>query len=131
MCILVCGCTDPKTPCPTRAPNTLSTPPHKSTPSALLYARLPAPPPPPPPRASLSPCHPLPHRRRAPPCPRAVARLSVSAPPAGRADPILPSSIVTAGAGVRGGSGDPLHHKMLLTPPPSIPPGSLVTPDAA
>jgi hypothetical protein len=62
----------PKTPCPTRAPNTPSTPPHKSTPSALLYARLPAP-------------------RRAPPCPHATlsapsraslsARLSVSAPP--------------------------------------------------
>jgi hypothetical protein len=50
---------------------------------------------------------------------------------AGGADPILLSPIATAGAGVRGGSGDPLHHKTLLTPPPSIPPGSLVTPDAA
>jgi hypothetical protein len=50
---------------------------------------------------------------------------------AGGADPILSSPIATAGAGVRGGSGDPLHHKTLLTPPPSIPPGSLVTPDAA
>jgi hypothetical protein len=50
---------------------------------------------------------------------------------AGGADPILPSPIATAGAGVHGGSGDPLHHKTLLTPPPSIPPGSLVTPDAA
>jgi hypothetical protein len=50
---------------------------------------------------------------------------------AGAADPILLSPIATAGAGVRGGSGDPLHHKTLLTPPPSIPPGSLVTPDAA
>jgi hypothetical protein len=59
MCILVCGCTDPKTPCPTRAPNTPSTPPHKNTPSALLYARLPAP-----------------RRRRAPPCPRATLSLS-------------------------------------------------------
>jgi hypothetical protein len=47
------------------------------------------------------------------------------------ADPILPYPIATAGAGVRGGSGDPLHHKTLLTPPPSIPPGLLVTPDAA
>jgi hypothetical protein len=49
----------------------------------------------------------------------------------GGADPILSSPIATAGAGVRGGSADPLHHKTLLTPPPSIPPGSLVTPDAA
>jgi hypothetical protein len=53
----------PKTLCPTRAPNTPSMPPHKSTPSALLYAHLPAP-----------------RRRRAPPCPRAAARLSVSVP---------------------------------------------------
>jgi hypothetical protein len=50
---------------------------------------------------------------------------------AGGADPILPSPIATTGAGVCGGSGDPLHHKTLLTPPPSIPPGSLVTPDVA
>jgi hypothetical protein len=50
---------------------------------------------------------------------------------AGGADLILPSPIATTGAGVRGGSDDPLHHKTLLTPPPSIPPGSLVTPDAA
>jgi hypothetical protein len=50
---------------------------------------------------------------------------------AGGADPILTSPIATAGASVRGGSGDPLHHNTLLTPPPSIPPRSLVTPDAA
>jgi hypothetical protein len=49
----------PKTPCPTRAPNTPSTPPHKSTPSALLYARLPAP-------------------RRAPPCPHATLSLAAA-----------------------------------------------------
>ena len=52
--------------------NTPSTPPHKRTPSALLYARLPAPPP---------------RRRRAPPRPRATLsptaaeRLPVPAPP--------------------------------------------------
>jgi hypothetical protein len=34
------------------------------------------------------------------------------------------------GAGVRGASGDPLHHMTLLTLPPSILPGLLVTPDA-
>jgi hypothetical protein len=110
-------------------------------------------------RASLTPRHPIPRSRRAPPCHRAAAvsyflRSSnprSMAPPslphlesprcsspnslaivvAGGADPILPSLIATTGAGVRGGSGDPLHHKTLLTPPPSIPPGSLVTPDAA
>jgi hypothetical protein len=55
MCILVCGSTDVKTPCPTRAPNTPSTP---------LGPPVHAPPcTPPPPRASPSP------RRRVPPCP--------------------------------------------------------------
>ena len=67
------------------APTCNNTPEHAS---ALLYARLPvpAPPsPPPPPSDTLSPTaaerHPLPHRRRAPPCPRAVACLPVPAPP--------------------------------------------------
>jgi hypothetical protein len=121
---------------------------------------LPAPPcPPPPPRASLTTRHPIPRSHRSHPCHRAAAVSSFlrssnprsMAPPslphlesprcsspnslaivvAGGADPILPSPIATTGAGVSGGSGDPLHHKTLLTPPPSIPPGSLITPDAA
>jgi hypothetical protein len=58
--------------------------------------------------------------------PRCSSPKSLEIVVAGGADPIA-----TAGAGVRGGSSDPLHHKTLLTPPPSIPPGSLVTPDAA
>jgi hypothetical protein len=129
-------------------------------PQRALGRLVSAPPcPPPPPRASLTPRHHLPRSRRASPChrtaavssflrssnPRSMALPSLphlesprcSSPNflaivvAGGADPILPSSIATTGAGVRGRSGDPLHHKTLLMPPPSIPPGSLVTPNAA
>jgi hypothetical protein len=54
-----------------------------------------------------------------------------SAPPPMASAPAATPTSVTPTAGARGclGSGDPLHHATLLTPPPSIPPGSMITPD--
>jgi hypothetical protein len=63
----------------------------------------------------------------------ATEPISSSPPPgqSGAAQPATrPPITPVVGAGVRGASGDPLHHTTLLTPPPSILPGSLVTPDA-
>jgi hypothetical protein len=57
-----------------------------------------------------------------------------SSPPPGRSGAsqpaVRPPITPVLGAGVRDASGDPLHHTTLLTPPPTILPGSLVTPDA-
>jgi hypothetical protein len=54
-----------------------------------------------------------------------------SAPPPIAFAPAAPPTLVTPTARARGclGSGDPLHHVTLLTPLPSIPSGSMITPD--
>jgi hypothetical protein len=56
--------------------------------------------------------------------------ISSAPPPIASASTTTPTSVMPI-AGARGclGSGDPMHHVMLLTPLPSIPPGSMITPD--
>jgi hypothetical protein len=108
-------------------------------PHRALGRAVPAPPcPPPPSRASLTPRHPIPRSRRSHPCHRAAAVSFLrSSNPRSMALPSLPHlesprcSSPNFLAIIVAGGADPLHHKTLLTPPPSIPPGSLVTPDAA